>query len=254
MADELILDEMKKVVSEATSKGTVIRGLGAAAIRNHSPTFAARCPAVARPLTDLDFVTYAKQEKPVMCVLREFGYEQDRARAYIRAVSGRAILENPQNHLVVDLFFDKLAYNHLIELSGRLEKDPLAIPLADLLLEKTQIVQINEKDVKDLILLLREHALGSDDDDKVNVNRACEVLSSDWGFYYTVTTNLAKVADYARKLEWLGSDDRKDVLTKIETLKSAIEASPKSVGWKMRSKIGVNRKWYTDVEELTAGH
>jgi len=254
LEEKLLLDEMKKIVDHATTRLVVLRGLGATAIRSHSLGFAEKCLIVRRPLTDLDFITYSKHERKVMDAFNDLGYQQDRARAYIRTVSGRSIIENLQTHLVVDLFFDKLTYNHTIELNGRLERDPLTVPLADLVLEKTQIVQINEKDVKDIILLLREHPLGSDDDEKVNVDRICRVLSEDWGFYFTVTNNLDKIADYAKNVEGLGEEDRNDVLSKVEQLKNAIDASPKSFGWKMRAKVGPRKKWYKDVEELVAGH
>jgi hypothetical protein len=254
LEQEHLIDEMKRVVGRANGKGVILRGLGATAIRIHSESFAEKCPVVTRNLTDLDFITYGKQEKRVMEVFRECGYEQDRARAYIRTISGRSILENSSKQIVADLFVDRLSYNHRIELNGRLELDPLTIPLADLLLEKTQIVQINEKDVKDSILMLRQHPLGDGDDETVNIQRLCRVLSDDWGFYYTVTNNLARISQYAKELQGFGDDDQKDVLSKIEQLKAAIETSPKSLGWKMRARVGPKRKWYNDVEELVEGH
>jgi hypothetical protein len=252
--DLLFIEEMRRIVHSAQKRGAILRGLGATAIRSHSVSFAEKCPPVRRTLTDLDFITYSKHEKRVMEAFKDCGYEQDRARAYLRNISGRSLLENPSNHLIVDLFFDKLAYNHSIDLNGRLEKDPLTIPLADLFLEKTQIVQINEKDVKDMILLLREHPIGQGDEETVNIDRICKLLSDDWGFCFTVTTNLGKISEYAKNLEGLHEGDRNDVLSKIDGLKNAIESSPKSLSWKMRSRVGPKKKWYEDVEELYAGH
>jgi hypothetical protein len=107
-------------------------------------------------------------------------------------------------------------------LNERLEKDPLTIPLADLLLEKTQIVEINEKDVKDSILLLLEHPLGSEDKEMINVGRICSVLSDDWGFYYTVTNNLNRISDYVVDVNSVRESDKKDVVEKVDKLKSAI--------------------------------
>jgi hypothetical protein len=50
--------------------------------------------------------------------------------------------------------------NHIIEFKDRLEKDYPTIPLEELMLEKLQIVKINEKDIKDLIVLILEHEIG----------------------------------------------------------------------------------------------
>jgi hypothetical protein len=55
------------------------------------------------------------------------------------------------------VFYEKLAFSHVINWSGRLEADKPSIPLAEMLLEKMQIVKINEKDVIDTIMLLLEH-------------------------------------------------------------------------------------------------
>jgi hypothetical protein len=249
-----LLQEMRRIVGVADKRGATLRGLGAAAIRNHSHGFGDKCQSVLRPLTDLDFITYLRQERQVMEVFRECGYVQDRARAYLRNVSGRSILEEPASHLVIDLFFNKLSYNHTIDLSTRLECDSLTIPLADLFLEKMQIVQINEKDVKDTILLLHEHSTGENDNETINMSRICDVLSKDWGFYYTVTTNLKKIAQYATALHGLSESVKTDVLSKANKIETIIESAPKSTSWKLRARVGTKKKWYDDVEELYAGH
>ena len=254
MEEKLLLGEMQTLVTQASSHNAILRGIGAVAIRSHSLAFADRCPQIRRPFTDLDFMTYAKHEKNVMKALKECGYHQDSARAYIRGITGRSMLENSEKKIIVDLFFDKLSYNHKIELNGRLENDPLTIPLADLFLEKTQIVQINEKDVKDTILMLGEHPIGKTDTETINIDRICKVLSDDWGFYYTVISNLDKIAAYTQKLDGIADADRADVLSKVQSIRQAVESSPKSFGWKMRARVGTSRKWYADVEELHAGH
>ena len=46
---------------------------------------------------------------------------------------------------MIDVFYDRLDYNHPIEYKGRLEADPYCVSLADLMLQKLQIVEINDK-------------------------------------------------------------------------------------------------------------
>ena len=76
------------------------------------------------------------------------------------------------------------------------------------------------------------------------------LLSKDWGFYYTFTTNLAKVQEKVTATQELGEDDRLDVSNKIKALSEILEKKPKTLGWKMRAKIGTKNKWYKDVEEV----
>jgi hypothetical protein len=76
------------------------------------------------------------------------------------------------------------------------------------------------------------------------------LLADDWGFWYTVKTNLGKVQVFLGEYKGLTETDRNDIRSKIDTLSKAIEDEPKSLKWKMRSKIGTSKKWYTEVEEL----
>jgi len=151
---------------------------------------------------------------------------------------------------MVDVFFDKLEMCHTIDFRNRLRLDKPTITLADMLLEKMQIVKINEKDIIDTIVLLRAHDIGENDKDKVNIKYVSKLLSNDWGFYYTVTMNLKKVKELCKKYNVLSNEDMKDVTSKIDRILEKIEKEPKSMKWKMRAKIGPSKKWYKEVEEV----
>ena len=85
-----------------------------------------------------------------------------------------------------------------IHWEGRLEVDHPSIPLAEMLLEKMQIVQINEKDIIDTIMLLLEHPLGDIDQETINIKRVAMLCSTDWGLWRTTTMNLDKVRQMAQ--------------------------------------------------------
>jgi len=133
--------------------------------------------------------------------------------------------------------------------SYRLEVDDPTVPLAELLLEKMQIVKLNQKDVIDSIMLLREHQVG-DTDSFINASRVAQLCSRDWGLWKTVTTNLSKLAEIAYGIEKLSEDDRSDVGRKVSDLLARIDREPKTTAWKMRARIGEKKKWYRDVEEM----
>ena len=50
---------------------------------------------------------------------------------------------------------------HRLELSSRLTLEPETITAADLLLTKLQVVELTQKDVDDIALLLTEHELAN---------------------------------------------------------------------------------------------
>src|SRR5512136_729174 len=71
---------------------------------------------------------------------------------------------------MLEIFYDQLAMNHTVPYKDRLEKDSPTVPLGELMMQKLQVVKINEKDIKDLIVLIRAHDLGEDDLEKINMN------------------------------------------------------------------------------------
>jgi hypothetical protein len=122
--------------------------------------------------------------------------------------------------------------------------------LAELLLEKMQIVQINPKDVIDTIMLLREHSLGKSDADTINSSRIAAMCARDWGLWRTVTMNLKKTIEISDGYTWLSNDDRLVVVDKIGQLLKTIDAEPKPAAWNIRNKIGDRVKWYKEVHEV----
>jgi hypothetical protein len=74
-------------------------------------------------------------------------------------------------------------------------------------------------------------------------------MRQDWGFYHTFTTNLKRVPEYLDQFSSLGDDGRSAIRSRIDRLLKAIETAPKTLGWKMRAKIGTRRRWYQEVSE-----
>jgi len=250
--DPDFLREAQRVVSTAKEKGLTLRSLGAAAFRLHCPDLIALHVAMGRELSDLDFAGYGKERRKVENLLGEIGYEAH-ASALVETqglLADRAIFYDPRNKRTVDVFFDRLEMCHTINFNGRLEQDYPTIPLADLLLEKLQIVRLTSKDIIDTILLLLEHPIGTSDKETVNSQYVAQLMAEDWGFYYTVTTNLGKVVSALGSTQQLAEDQKGIVASRIKEITDVIEKYPKTFQWKMRARIGTKKKWYNEVEEV----
>jgi hypothetical protein len=91
--------------------------------------------------------------------------------------------------------------------------------------------------------------VGDNDKETINGKYIAELLSKDWGFWYTSTTNLSKVLNLANEYIKLSEEDGKLMKERVNKLVEMIEKQPKSMGWKMRSRMGTKQKWYTEVEE-----
>jgi hypothetical protein len=226
-----------------------LRMIGALAFRTHCPAHGGLQEMLQRAFTDIDFVAYSDHFKQVIRFLTDLGYAENKMVTRLFG-EGRLIFEDPYSSLHLDVFLDKLDFCHVIPLKGRLEADFPTMPLAELLLEKMQIVRINEKDVIDTIMLLREHEIGRTDDETINGTVISKLLANDWGFWRTVTGNLTTVVETMESYPQLAEADRQVVRDRIATLRGRIDAEPKSQRWKVRSTVGERVKWYKDVEEL----
>jgi hypothetical protein len=150
---------------------------------------------------------------------------------------------------MIDVFFDKLNYNHPIDYRGRLEIHPYCVSLADILLQKLQIVQINDKDLKDGMLLLLAAELAETEENAINVKYVAKLFADDWGFYYTATNNLKKIKEASLGVKALNDEQHQAIEKKADYLLKCIEEAPKSGKWKGRAKVGTGRPWYQEVAD-----
>jgi hypothetical protein len=244
--------EAEAIIEAAESRGLHLRLLGALAVIKQCPNHVWLLEKTNRVLTDLDFMGYDKEIRDLERMFSELGYEVLGGRGVTMDVwVGRRIFHDPNGgRRRVDVFLDRLDFCHPIDLRGRLDLDPVTIPLTDLLLEKLQIVEINEKDLKDLVVLLLEHPIADHQaPGAFDASHVVGLLSADWGFCYTVSLNLDRIRRYMQTIPDLSDGQRALVEERIDHLWQKVEAEPKSLRWKLRARVGPARKWYNEVGE-----
>jgi len=234
LACEQILDGAKR-------RNIVVRLLGGAAIRLRCPS--ANHRALTRMVPDIDFITYKKHSKDVKDLMAELGLEPVQM---FNALHGdrRMLFTDEKVGRQVDIFLDMFEMCHRFDFRKRMLLDDRTLPLADLLVTKLQIIEINEKDYKDIASLIIDHPL-SEKDGKETINAAyiASLCSDDWGIYRTLTRNLDWTRSFAEELDM--EPDRKSLLiSRIDQLVERIEKEPKSIRWRVRSKIGDRVVWY----------
>lgn len=243
------LEKIDGILKVAKKYGIEMRLMGAAAVKLHCPEFLYLHDQMERKLSDLDFMSLSKYRKVIKTLFKELNYTIDQSLLYLTG-GKRYIFYDSVDGIHVDVFFDRLEMCHTIDFRKRLTLDYPTIPLADILLEKMQIVELNEKDITDTIVLFREHEIGETDKETVNAGYIAKLLSGDWGFYYTVVTNLNKIKNSLSKYQTLTDVDRSNVETKINKTLEIIEKKPKSLKWKLRAKVGTKQKWYKEIGEV----
>lgn len=242
-------NELKRILKASEEKGVVMRVIGSLAFQMHCPQFGHLQAAMGRAYTDIDFAAYSKQTRQITEMMASLGYTDNR-EVFIVSEGERAIFDKPDAGLHIDVFYEKLDFCHAIYWKDRLEVDSPTIPLAELLLEKMQIVQINEKDIIDTTMLLLEHPLGDSDKETINIKRVAALCAADWGFWRTVTMNLEKVRALSQTYPQLTDEQKAKVESQVKAAMARLDAEPKSMGWKLRARVGDRVKWYKDVDEV----
>jgi hypothetical protein len=244
--------EIRRIIAVADERKVPLRILGGAAIRMHCPKHEGMYERLKRaPKHDMDFVTYSKFRPKTKELFVDLGYEPYISLMLTGATGRhRQIFNDKEGNKAIDVFLGKLEMCHVLDYTGRLELDTPTVPLAELLLQKLQIVQTNEKDIQDAIILLLEYDIGKTDKEEINGDYVAKLLSTEWGFYHTVTLNLPKIKQFMDKYPTLTAEDKKVVSERIDKLQAIIEGTPKTLQWKLRAKIGPAKKWYNAVEEV----
>lgn len=246
-------EEADRILEAAEAKGISLRLIGGVAVGKTCPSSAK--PPLSRRYVDIDVIGHRKESAKIGQLFKELGYSpRERFNAFQVT---RLIFNDLENARRVDVFLDVFEMCHRFNFKERIDIEANTLPIADLLSTKLQIVEINEKDMKDIMVMLLDHDLEAEDvHDKVNVSRMARLCADDWGIYKTFTTNLAKVPEFA-DLVGLGEEQKRRVLEQAEKLRRAIEDAPKSMGWKMRAAVGERKRWYelpeADKEVVNSG-
>ncbi len=265
-ADRLMAEAMD-TIDAARAKGVQLRLTGGLAVRRYCTDL----EFMDREYSDIDFVGRSDQKKDIHEVFETLDYTENRyvtqstdsgqlqyiknealegmkAEAKAVAAGERGSYEPPLvDH--IDIFLDIMRMDHDIDVSERLEIDDYAISPADAFIAKMQIGKINQKDVHDVIALVKDVPLRDvDDDASLDLLHIAEVCSHDWGLYQDITTNLdialAMVDDYG-----LTEAQQDRVYARLAAIKESVESASKTLRWRLRATVGERVAWRREIED-----
>jgi hypothetical protein len=244
-----ISDEAKRILDEAKQRGIILRLFGGVAVKYHCPSATHR--SLQRSYPDLDFFGKGKQGREIRKLFTDLGYEPNQRFNALHGIT-RLIFEDAANQRVVDIFLDVFRMCHTLHLGDRLSLDDYTIPISDLLLTKLQVVEINEKDIRDLIAILKDHdvvdQIAPGDKEVIDAGYISSLCSDDWGLCKTISLTLRKLLTFLSKYE-LEPEAKQILESRINNLLRTIETVPKSLKWKLRDKVGQKKRWY-DLPEV----
>jgi hypothetical protein len=249
------LPEAISLAQGAADSGLGLKLLGGLAVRVICPDL----PPRRRAGQDIDFACLSRGRKDVAAYLERSGCVPDRRfnnlngdrQMYFNAPSGRPI----------DVMVDRLTMCHVLDFRSSFTALPLTLDAIDILLSKLQIVELNEKDARDVMHLLagvpvsnsRSESSGGAVRPVLDADRFAGLLAADWGWWRTVTANLEKLPSLAAdKPELLPPSAPQDPLAQAARLLDLAHSVPKGMKWKLRANVGDRIRWYELPEEV--GH
>jgi hypothetical protein len=184
---------------------------------------------------------HAKQSKEIKGLFVELGYVP---RDRFNAMQGyrRLIFNDIEHQRRIDIFLDVFEMCHKFNFKDRLDLDGQTIPISDLLATKLQIVEINEKDMKDILSIFVDYDI-TQDSSGIEGSYLAKLTGDDWGIYKTFTMNLDKILAAMGGMG-LEEGQKEKVTARVGRLRKTIEDAPKSFKWKMRARVGEKVQWY----------
>jgi hypothetical protein len=242
-----LVNELNRLVRAAEAKSIQLRAIGGLAVQMHNK---GNHPVFIRNYPDLDFVVAKKQRHEFEIFMPEAGYLPNKQFNLLNGAH-RQIYFHEKTEMKIDIFVGDFEMCHKIPFEDRLTCDPITIPLAELLLSKAQIVELNHKDALDITSILLNNETGDDDDQKINLKIIAALCSQDWGLYKTTDINLKHVEELVTKEELgLSEEERRLILSRAHKILKTFEEMQKPLAWQIRDRVGTRVRWYEEVEEV----
>ena len=233
----------------AAAEGVTARLIGGTAIRLHLE--GDLHPVFVREIQDIDLVTRKRDSRRLAVLLEQHGYTANRP---FNATNGarRLLFYDEPNGRQLDVFIETFEMCHVLPVGEHLERDPLTLPLADLLLTKLQIVSLNAKDRLDAYALLLGHEVGDGGSEQIAASRIAELAARDWGLHRTLQLNFERLRTEL-PASGLDADAQAIIDRRIRAIEDAKRAQQKSVKWRARARVGDRVRWYEEPDEVEQG-
>jgi hypothetical protein len=241
-----LLPRALELTDAAAAEGIPLRLVGGFAVRVLCPRFEPR----VRDRQDLDLASTSDVRRGLTEFLVERGHEPDKR---FNALYGhKQLYFVAPDGVTVDVLIDRLDMCHVLPFKDRIARMPRTLDVTDLLLSKLQIVELNEKDVQDVLYLLSAFEVrDGDEPGTIGLARLEEIVRDDWGWWRTVTGNLDHIHQLATgtSAHLIPPNAERDPVEQIDVLARAARDVPKTLRWRLRAKVGERRRWYRLPEE-----
>lgn len=242
----VLLDRAKNIINNAEKENMTIRLLGGLALYVLTPSCHSNVK-LSRKYKDIDFVTKRNNISKLTRLLDKHDFKPERRFNALHGETRLLYFDSEDKSIQVDIFVDEFNQCHKLDILKDADEMTYTITPTQLFLTKLQIVDLNEKDVKDLVLMLlawdfNNYKLGFDKE------YLSYIYSIDWGLYTTSMDTLRKVERLIN--QYIDGDDLLRVKNMIDEIKILMIDTRKTWRFKLRDKIGRKISWYDIPEEV----
>jgi len=237
--------EARRLVDAGREQGVTVRALGGVAVYMQSPDDR---PLLPRELKDIDLVTQRGNGRRIAQLLAELGYVGEEMFNALRG-DRRQLFYDPVNGRQLDVFVGEFSMCHSLPIADRLDRDPYTVPVAELLMTKLQIVELNDRDERDIYTLCYHHDVGSGLSHDIESDVVGRLCASDWGLWRTCKGTIERCRADLPRYD-LDARTRELIQDRLHRLWEESDVAPKTGAWKRRSRLGGRKRWYEVPEEV----
>ena len=109
-------------------------------------------------------------------------------------------------------------------------------------------MQLNAKDILDAVALLHDQPVEAGNDRGIDAAYLADVWGSDWPLWRTSQLTLTKIQMAVPGL--FDGEALSRILRSVATLTNILNSGRKSMGWRIRARVGDRIRWYELPDEV----
>jgi Uncharacterised nucleotidyltransferase len=231
------LEAATQIIDLAEERGVRLRLLGGLAFKKLCPS--AMDARYFRENKDIDLMGRREDSTKIVKIMETLGYKPRELFNKLN-MGQRLIYYDMTNKRRADLFLDEFIMCHKFNFKESILADTYTLPITQLLMTKLQVVEKTEKEYKDLVVAFRDFDV-TEEKGGIHGEEIADLCAKDWGVYTTFRKSMESLLTI---IEGLEPEERSRVVSRVQKLMAMMEAAPKSLGWKMRARIGERTRWY----------
>ena len=187
---------------------------------------------------------------PIIQLLERLGY-QSNTRVNAQPGTRRLLFTEPKKSITLVVMLDTFEMYHRFGLKPFLRPNDPLLPATALALMRLQLVEMPDEALSELAALFIEYDVSLvTKAGQIDTSQITALCVDDWGWYKTISMNLEQLIYFAEDSLLLA--ERNVVIERARRLKSGMDATPKSLRWQARARLGESVRWYETPAEVSA--